>query len=267
MLDAARADRNPPADIQSAIPDYLEQHYWWAYLRPASLRIFDRAPVVSAILWGQYRRLSDSVLTHIAPGDRVLQLACVYGNLSERIAGRVGPSGGLDIVDIAPIQIAHVRGKLTPFNWVRAIVANAATVRSERYRSVACFFLLHELPDPVKCAVVDAALAAVEPGGRAIFVDYAAPARLHPMRPVMAGVFAMLEPFATAMWRTEISQLASHPRDFAWTRSSHFGGLYQVVVAERALAKRRSVAPNANASHLSGQSGPVRLSRPATEIV
>ena len=50
-------------DPETALPDYLERTYWWAYLRPASIRIFDHKVIVSAILWGQYRRLSDTVLT------------------------------------------------------------------------------------------------------------------------------------------------------------------------------------------------------------
>ena len=221
-------------DLEKALPDYLERTYWWAYLRPASIRIFDRKPIVSAILWGQYRRLSDMVLASITPGDRVLQLACVYGDLSQRLAGRVGPQGALDIVDVAPIQIANVRRKLAGIGWVRTHVADAATIRDDQFDCVLSFFLLHELPDPLKRQVVDAALAAVAPGGQAVFVDYARPARWHPMRPVVAAVFALLEPYAATMWRTPIAALASRPQDFSWRRETRFAGLYQVVIAARA---------------------------------
>jgi 2-polyprenyl-3-methyl-5-hydroxy-6-metoxy-1,4-benzoquinol methylase len=224
----ARAD-----GLVASLPSYLERVYWWAYLRPASIRIFDHTLVVSAILWGQYRHLSDLVLTRIAPGERVLQLACVYGDLSSRIARQVGPAGGLDIVDVAPIQIANARAKLAGYTRARATVANAATRQADRFDCVLSFFLLHELPDPLKHRVVDAALAAVAPGGRAVFVDYARPARWHPLRPVMAVVFAALEPYAAAMWRRPIAGLASQPQGFRWSRTSHFGGLYQVVIAER----------------------------------
>jgi len=220
-------------DPETALPDYLERTYWWAYLRPASIRIFDHNVIVSAILWGQYRRLSDTVLTRIARGDRMLQLACVYGDLSQRLARQVGPEGALDIVDVAPIQIANVRRKLVGMDWVRSTVADAATTRAGSFDCVLSFFLLHEMPDPLKRRVVDAALAAVAPGGRAMFVDYARPVRWHPLRPVMAAVFALLEPYATAMWHTPIAALASHPQEFSWTRETCFAGLFQVVVAER----------------------------------
>jgi len=218
---------------ETALPDYLERTYWWAYLRPASIRIFDHKVIVSAILWGQYRRLSDTVLTRIASGDRVLQLACVYGDLSQRLARQVGPEGALDIVDIAPIQIANIRRKLVGMDWVRASVADATTTRAGSFDCVLSFFLLHEMPDPLKRRVVDAALAAVAPGGRAMFVDYARPLRWHPLRPVMAAVFTLLEPYAIAMWHTPIAALASHPQEFSWTRETRFAGLFQVVIAER----------------------------------
>ncbi len=132
----------------SAVPVYLERVYWWAYLGPASIRVFDHRAMVAAILWGQYRRLSDAVLAQIAPGNRVLQLASVYGDLSERIARRVGPAGGLDLVDVAPIQIASARRKLARLGWVRTTVADTAVDRPSRHDRVVNFFLLNELPDP-----------------------------------------------------------------------------------------------------------------------
>ena len=145
---------------EPAIPEYLERLYWWAYLRPASIRIFDHPAMVQAILWGQYRRLSNTVLARIAPGESVLQLACVYGDLSERIARRVGPAGALDIVDVAPIQIANVRRKLAAYDQVLATIADAATPQTKHFDCVLSFFLLHELPDRLKREVVDAALSA-----------------------------------------------------------------------------------------------------------
>ena len=221
----------------ASLPDYLERHYWWAYLRPASLRIFDRPAIVSAILWGQYRNLSDLALARIAPGDRVLQLACVYGDLSPRVARHVGPDGGLDIIDIAPIQVTNTQAKLDGHRHVRVSVADAAIPHGGTFDCVLSFFLLHELPDRLKRRVVDAALASVAPGGRAVFVDYSRPVRWHPLRPVMAAVFALLEPYAAAMWRMPIAEMATERKDFSWKRTSHFGGLYQVVIAEAAGTK------------------------------
>ena len=220
-------------DLSAPLPDYLERHYWWAYLRPASLRIFDHRAVVNTILWGQYRQLCDAALAEIAPHTTVLQLACVYGDLSPRLAGHLGPAGRLDIVDIAPIQIANIRAKLKGMPWASARVADAADAGARTYDTVLVFFLLHELPDALKTRVVDAALAQIRPGGQVIFIDYARPAAWHPLRPVMAAVFALLEPFAKMLWQRGIKSFATNATGYDWTPEALFGGLYQKTIAVR----------------------------------
>lgn len=217
-----------------AIPYYLERHYWWAYLRPTSLRVFDHPAVVSAILWGQYRRLCDAALSEVRPGQQVLQLACVYGDLTPRLRDRLGPQGRLEVVDVAPIQIDNLAAKMGHDPRVALRVADAAAPGTDRFDTVLCFFLLHELPDDQKRRVVDAALGRLAPGGRAVFVDYARPMRWHPLRPVMRAVFGLLEPFAVNMWRRSVQSLSSTPDRYHWRERRLFGGLYQIVVAERA---------------------------------
>ena len=95
-----------------AIPDYLREVYHWAYLNPRNLAIFDHDAVVSAILWGNHGRLRDAVLAEIEPGQRVLEMACVYGDLSPALAARIGPLGSLDVIDVAPLQVDNCRRKL-----------------------------------------------------------------------------------------------------------------------------------------------------------
>ena len=242
MFDAQSPQQTAEANIfeigtapDGADLDYLERVYWWAYLRPASLRIFDHPAVVSAILWGQYRELCATAIAEIAPGERVLQMACVYGDLSPRLARHLGPRGRLEIVDAAPIQAANAKAKLSEQPWATVRCADAAATGPERHDVVLCFFLLHELPDAHKRRVVDAALGQLRPGGRAIFLDYGRPARWHPLRPVMAAVFHLLEPFAAALWKTEIRSLASGAEEYHWSRTMIFAGLYQKVVATRRI--------------------------------
>ena len=96
------------------IPDYLQDTYWWAYVHPKSFWFFEREWVVNLILWGNMRKLTDAVLDELdlQPNSRVLQVACVYGDFSNRLASHLGhTSSRLSVVDVAPIQIQQYREK------------------------------------------------------------------------------------------------------------------------------------------------------------
>jgi SAM-dependent methyltransferase len=216
------------------IPDYLSNVYTWAYLTPWLTGILDRQAVVQAILWGNAQRLIGDVLAAVKPGDRIFQPAAVYGTFSRQLAGQIGRQGRLEIRDIAPLQVALTRQKLEGLQQVHVACGNAASPERREYDAVACFFLLHEVPDDVKVQIVQAMLWLVRPGGKVIFVDYHRPHRWHPLKPVMQRVFAWLEPFALTMWSREIEQLAgSRAAGFRWSKRTRFIRLYQTVIAER----------------------------------
>jgi SAM-dependent methyltransferase len=219
--------------VAAKLPDYLVDTYSWAYLRPRSLRLLDRHLVVNGILWGNYHGLVKAASSEFARGDHVLQAASVYGNLSSRLADRLGDEGFLDIIDIAPLQVAHCRQKLAGRRNVRVRVADAVKPGEDVYDGACCFFLLHEVPDTQKRQIVNALLSAVRPGGKVVFVDYHRPARWHPVRPVMAAVFRWLEPYAEGLISRSIIDFAAFPQDFRWLKETRFAGLYQKVVARR----------------------------------
>ena len=234
---AVRAEVQPvELEVPSALPDYLVDTYSWAYLRPRSLRLLDRHLVVNSILWGNYRRLVRAACAEFAAGECILQAASVYGDLSGRLADRVGDEGYLDVIDVAPLQVAHCRRKLAGRKNVRVRVADAAIPGWSGYDGACCFFLLHEVPDPQKHLIVNALLAAIRPGGKVLFVDYHQPVRWHPLRPVMAAIFRWLEPFASGLVSRSIEDFAERRQDFHWRKETRFGGLYQLVVAESRLA-------------------------------
>ncbi len=227
---AAAADRPAPA-----LPGYLEQTYHWAYLNPIAVWVFDRAWVVSAILWGNADRLIRAALAEVAPGNRVLQAACVYGPFSPRLAAAVGETGRLDVIDVAPIQAETCRRKLDGLEHTRVMLCDASTPPDGPYDRVVSFFLLHEVPETYKETIVTALLDRVGDGGRAVFVDYHRPHLWHPLRPVMWVVFRLLEPFAPALWRRAIRSYAEPGTAgrFSWTTETVFGGLFQKTVAIR----------------------------------
>jgi hypothetical protein len=38
------------------VPQYLQAHYWWAYVHPRAVHVFERQWLVNLILWGNYKR-------------------------------------------------------------------------------------------------------------------------------------------------------------------------------------------------------------------
>jgi ubiquinone/menaquinone biosynthesis C-methylase UbiE len=218
-----------------AIPRYLDETYWWAYVHPNAVRVFERQWLVNLILWGNFRRLRDAALDELGPRieGRTLQVACVYGNFSDRLAGRIAPDGWLDIVDVLPIQVQNVRRKLAHRPRTTAWLRDSADLGfpDASYDQAMLFFLLHEQPLAVRRQTLREAVRVVRPGGRVVIVDYHLPSRLHPLRYLFRPVLGRLEPFALDLWRDEIATwLPGHVRPDALRKETFFGGLYQKLV-------------------------------------
>ena len=99
-----------------AVPGYLREAYWWAYVHPNSVRLFERQWLVNLILWGNFARLRDAALAALGEPleGSTLQIACVYGDLTQRLAQRVAPGGKLDVVDVLTVQLDNLARKLPP---------------------------------------------------------------------------------------------------------------------------------------------------------
>ena len=221
-----------------AIPDYLQDTYWWAYLHPKSFWFFEREWVVNLILWGNMSKLTDAVLDdmQLRSQSRVLQVACVYGDFSNKLATHLGKTQSrLRVVDVAPIQLRNVRKKLAVHDNVSVQHHDSTDLRfpADSFDETVVFFLLHEQPEDARCKTIAEAIRVTRPGGRVIFVDYHGPNRSNPMRYVMKPILALLEPFAMDLWREELP--AFMPADINPEQLSSrffFGGLYQKVVVQ-----------------------------------
>lgn len=234
--DPVLAAGSPAPECPDAIPGYLRRTYTWAYLEPRAVRRLDRPGIVSAILWGNARRLMRMAIDEFRADDDVLQAACVYGDFSRLLAQRIGAAGRLEIVDVAPVQVANARRKLAALRNVKvrqADLSRPGSVAPESHDAVCSFFLLHEVPEAERRAVVDNLLAAVKPGGRIVFVDYHRPRRWHPLAPVMWGVFRWLEPYAASLFDAGIETRSARSAHFEWQKATCFGGLYQKLVGMR----------------------------------
>lgn len=232
------------------IPAYLRETYPWAYLTPRAVRVFERQWLVNLILWGQFARLRDAALDALAPalGGQVLQVACVYGDLTPCLVQRLAPGGHVAVVDVALIQLANLARKLQALGPTPSSreAEGAAPISLHCQDSVALswpdasqdavllFFLLHEQPEDVRRRTLAQAWRVLRPGGRLVVVDYHRPAAWHPARWLMGAVLRWLEPFAWDLWRHPVNHwLPPEAQPSAVEHRTWFGGLYQRVVFTR----------------------------------
>lgn len=220
------------------IPRYLETVYWWAYVHPRAVHLFEREWLVNLILFGNYGRLRDRALAELGTPvhGRTLQVACVYGDLTLRLRAALASNARLQVIDILPIQLKNLLAKLPSDERVTMLQGDSSslTTADASFDQVLLFFLLHEQPEPVRRATLAEAMRVVKPGGKIVIVDYHRPARLHPMRPLMRAVFRNLEPYAIDLWSHEIEHFLPEALPPAsMHKETFFGGLYQKLVLIR----------------------------------
>jgi len=238
IADAGFAVPTPADGRMVPIPRYLEQVYWWAYVHPNAVQLFEREWLVNLILFGNYGRLRDAALAELGQTvtGHTLQVAWVYGNLTPRLAQRLGPDANLDIVDILPIQLKNLAAKLPVDDRIALLQGDSSSLAcaDASYDQVLLFFLLHEQPEAVRRATLAEAMRVVRPGGKIVIVDYHLPVRWHPLRLLMTGVFRKLEPYAMDLWENEVAAfLPQHVAPASITKQTYYGGLYQKLVLIR----------------------------------
>jgi ubiquinone/menaquinone biosynthesis C-methylase UbiE len=231
-IDKYQVSKNLP------IPKYLQETYWWAYVHPTAVQIFERQWLVNLILWGNFARLRNAALDEIGctiEGES-LQIACVYGDFSQQIAARLTPESELHIVDIAPVQLENVSKKIQNHSNVHVHHQDSTSLNFDegKFDNVIVFFLLHEQPESVRAKTVEEAMRVVKPGGKVIFVDYHRPHWSNPFRYIMVPILHFLEPFALDVWRKEIIDwVPKGLKPKYYHKETMFGGLYQKVVMTR----------------------------------
>ncbi len=222
----------------TSIPKYLEETYWWAYVHPKAVRLFERQWLVNLILWGNYVRLRDVALDEIGEVIRgnTLQVACVYGDFTPQLADRRSPGARLDLIDVAPVQLENVKGKLKGYKNIHLHHQDSTglTFADESFDNTVIFFLLHEQPLEVRVKTLKEALRVTRPGGKVVIIDYHRPIWKNPFRYIMVPILRTLEPFAMDLWNNEISDwLPGEYQPKKVEKTNYFGNLYQKVVMHR----------------------------------
>ena len=220
------------------VPIYLEETYWWAYLHPKGIKFFERQWLVNLILWGNFAKLRDAALAEMGNSvtGRILQVACVYGDFTPKMAQRLSGEGRLDVVDVATVQLENLKRKIKDLPNVHLHHQDSTHMEfaDGTFDDVVVFFLLHEQPAGARAKTVEEAIRVTRPGGRVIFVDYHRPHWASPFRYIMLPILSTLEPFALDMWRKEITEWI--PKSIGLKqvhKETFFGGLYQKVIITR----------------------------------
>jgi len=224
----------------AATPEYLARYYWWAYLWKVGVWFFDHQWIINLILFGKYKTLVHTCLQTMErqePG-RVLQLSCVYGNLSKHLYAMLRQD--LHVVDIAPVQLTTTRAKLPASKqryFLERMNAEGLGFRNQCFDTVLIFFLLHEMPPLARERVLHEAIRVLEKQGRLLIVEYGELGQRHWMHrwALTRALLGRLEPFLPGFWREslqdKLAQAATNQKRSiaSISTTSLFDGFYRVV--------------------------------------
>ncbi|MEO8598932.1 MAG: rhodoquinone biosynthesis methyltransferase RquA [bacterium] len=226
------------ASMKLPVPAYLQKIYWWAYVHPRAVRIFERGWLVNLILFGNYARLRNAALDEIGhpTSGRTLQVACVYGDLTPRLCARHTENATLDVIDVLPIQLQNLQRKLAADSGVSLFQRDSAALgfAAGSYDRVLIFFLLHEQPENVRRGTLAEAFRVVKPGGKIVIVDYHRPNKWNLLRRPLQALLRRLEPFADDLWQHDLAfYFPQNIKPSGIRKQTFFSGLYQKIVLTR----------------------------------
>ena len=217
-------------------------HVYPIYSNRRLIELIDFQPIISAILLFQYTRLVSAITRCLRHSDlrgkEVLITSCAFGNVIPRVVSAATAAGArqVRIVDLVRNELEHARGKLDGVPVPLEFVQGDATRMQQADASVAAnvmFFLLHELPNPLKMTALREAARLLEPGGTLYLAEFHRPT-LAPLRALSWSYFKAFEPWGLSLWDTHdpVDQLEAIG-GFSCTRHTCLFGNFQVVVATK----------------------------------
>lgn len=191
------------------IPSYLARHYWWAYLWRPAVWFFDHQAVINAILFGQYKKLMRATIRQLEnnPNNKILQLTCVYGALTQNILNVVSPNY-LHITDVSHLQLEILKDKVGKGARLLPTRMNVEELayKANAFTTIVLFFLLHEMPSEARCKTLSECMRVLSVGGVLLYTEYAPlPAKHFLYRfPLSKLLLTKLEPFLAGYWEEDI---------------------------------------------------------------
>lgn len=119
-------------------------------------------------------------LARLEPGEAVLDVGCGTGTLAVVAKRGVGVSGTVHGVDASPEMIERAKRKAANADvdvTFRTAVVEALPYPDASFDVVLSTLMLHHLPRPVREQCAPEIRRVLKPGGRALAVDFATPAR------------------------------------------------------------------------------------------
>jgi len=222
-------------------PSGEKSHVYPIYSDMRLIKLVDFQPIISAILLFQYHRLVAKVTSGLRQlplrHKKVLITSCAFGNVIPEVVKSALQSGAerILVADIINNELLHAKSKLDEFaDKVDFIEDDAADMQLQdgAVDVNVMFFLLHELPHPLKQRVLDEAGRLLVPGGRLFLAEFHRPSTWV-LRALSWTYFKVFEPYGLALWDTHDPVDYLTGNGWSCERTTYFFGNFQVITATR----------------------------------
>jgi len=219
-----------------------KSHVYPIYSNMRLIKLVDFQPIISAILLFQYHRLVSKIVSELRQSDlrnkKVLVTSCAFGNVIPRVVEAAVRSGAerVLIADIIHNELVHAKSKLGHFSGKVEFIENNATAMNQKdgvADANVMFFLLHELPHPLKIQALSEAGRVLAPGGKLYLAEFHRP-ELWVLRALSWTYFKVFEPLGLALWDTH-DPLNCLETMGGWKceRTTYFFGNFQIITATK----------------------------------
>jgi len=217
-------------------------HVYPIYSNMRLIKLVDFQPVISAILLFQYHSLVSRIVAGIGQMDlrnkKVLITSCAFGNVIPRVVKAAIQSGAerVLIADIIHNELVHAESKLGSYaDRVEYIEDNATAMNQAAGFADAniMFFLLHELPHPLKGQALKEAGRMLAPGGTLFLAEFHRP-ELWVLRALSWTYFKVFEPLGLALWDThDPLDFLENSGNWKCERTTFLCGNFQLITATK----------------------------------
>lgn len=217
-------------------------HVYPIYSNMRLIKLVDFQPIISAILLFQYHRLVSAIVAGLRQTDlrnkNVLITSCAFGNVIPRVVAAALQAGArrVYIADIISNELIHAHSKLARFAQQVEFIEDDATAmeQAEGFADAnIMFFLLHELPHPLKGRALQEAGRMLAPGGTLFLAEFHRPERWV-LRALSWTYFKVFEPLGLALWDTHDPLEFLH-KSGQWQcqRTTFLSGNFQLITAQK----------------------------------